>query len=288
MSNFKRSLLLLAAILAMDVLFYAFFIQPDMMRWGATREEAVASMPGDDIAPFVSSTRAVDIAVPRDAVWPWMVQLGADRGGFYSYTFLEKLLGYENDNAIHIIPEYQDMPVGRVVPSSPPGTEKAAELSWRVVSVDPGVSFVLEHWGPFLVKDMGQGTSRLVVRTHGWETPTWLGRLGYEIMMPLHYLMERRMMLGIKARAEAGPGVVLSPLPDYLWFCGVLIAGLDILLLVFAGRGLSGCLIPAVLSLGWFWNLLVLAPTPFNALGLAAIVTVVLSATYIRKQKHGI
>ncbi|WP_147820069.1 hypothetical protein [Salidesulfovibrio onnuriiensis] len=286
MPGFRRSLVVLAAILVVDILFYGLFIKPDMMRWGATPEEAAASLPGDDIAPLVSSTRAIGIAAPRAAVWPWLVQLGADRGGFYSYTFLEKLIGYENDNAVNIVPEHQAMPVGRIVPSSPFGTQKARELSWRVLSVEPGVSFVLEGWGPFVIRDAPGGNSRLLVRTHGWDTPTWVDRAGYEIMMPLHYIMERRMLLGIKARVEAGPGVRLSPLPDYLWFGGIFLSGLGVLLLVFMGRGVAGYLIPTVLSLAWLWTLLVLAPTPLPALGLAAFVIAAFAATFFRKSKR--
>ncbi len=285
MSKFKRSLLILVVILAVDVLFYGQFIKPDMMRWGATHEEAAASMPGDDIAPFVSSTRAVTIDAPREKVWPWLVQLGADRGGFYSYTFLEKLLGYENDNVAEIVPEFQDMPVGRIVPSSPPGTEKAGELNWRVVGVDPGTSFVLEDWGAFVLRDAGQGRTRLLVRTHGWKTPTWLGRLGYEVTMPLHYIMERRMLLGIKARAEAGPGVALSPLPDYLWAAGIFLSGLFILVMIFGGRGLAKIVAALGFSLCWLWTCLVLAPVPVYALGLTALTAMVLVALFRRRRR---
>lgn len=71
-------------------------------------------MPGDRLAPFISSTRSVTVNAPMPEVWDWLIQLGADRGGFYSYWFIEKALGYKYRARNRIEPEFKDMNVGRI------------------------------------------------------------------------------------------------------------------------------------------------------------------------------
>lgn len=234
--------------------------------------EAAASLPGDDLAPYTSSTRAITIEVPKEVVWRWLVQLGGDRGGFYSYTILENLLGYDTDNVVEIVPEFQDMKVGRLVMSTPPSAKGPAKVLWRVAAVDPGKFFVLQGWGAFVLLDAGPGKTRLIVRTHGWATPTFLSKLGYFFIMPLHYLMERRMLLGIKARAEAGPGVPLSPLPDYLWLGGVFLSLLGIIALTFLAHGMWQAIAPFIYSIFWLWACLAADPSPGFVLTLLAMV----------------
>jgi hypothetical protein len=89
---------------------YRLWIQPWQHRWGATDEEIRHPMPGDDLVPdAASTTRAITIAAPPEQVWPWLVQLGYDRGGWYSYDWID------NDgqpSADRIIPELQQLQVG--------------------------------------------------------------------------------------------------------------------------------------------------------------------------------
>lgn len=271
MSRLLKTPALLLIIICLDASLYAWLIRPQILQWGATQQEALATMPGDEFAPFTSSTRAITINAPRDAVWQWLVQLGADRGGFYSYTFLENLLGYDTGNVITIVPEFQDMPVGRVVPATADGKEVPEFYRWQVMAAEPDRYFVLKHWGCFLIEDAGPGKTKLIVRTQGWETPTLLDKADYFLTMPLHYIMERRMLMGIKARAEAGPGVVLSVLADYLWAGGCLACLLGIFVLVFMSRNFVMAVVSFGLSAAWLWVLLVWPPQPLYPLALAAV-----------------
>src|SRR5215212_5875702 len=82
-----------AAVLATGV--YALKVRPWMLRWGATRAQSEATLPGDELAPRpgVGPTRGVTVDAPVEAVWSWLAQIGQDRGGFYSYEWLENLAG---------------------------------------------------------------------------------------------------------------------------------------------------------------------------------------------------
>lgn len=274
MSHTSKSLLLLAGVILLSLAAYAAIFRPLILGWGTSPSEATATLPGDYLAPYTSSTRAVTIDAAQEVVWQWLVQLGGDRGGFYSYTILENLLGYYTENTIVIVPEFQEMKVGRLVVSTPPSAKGPDQVSWKVVAVGPGQYFVLQGWGAFVLRKAEPGKTRLIVRTHGWATPTLAAKLGYFFTMPLHYLMERRMMLGIKARAEAGPGVPLSPLPDYLWLAGVLLSLLGIIALTFLAHGIWQAMAPLVYGVLWLWVCLAADPTPGFALALLALVAI--------------
>ena len=273
MSRVSNTLLLLAIVVLLNAVLYAALARPFILQWGATAKEAGEVLPGDELAPFASSTRAITINAPRGEVWKWLVQLGGDRGGFYSYTILENLLGYDNDNVINIVPEFQEMNLGRIVPSTPPPYSDSSKEVWKVVQVEPGRAFVLQGWGAFVLREAGPAQTRFIVRTHGWDTPTLTDKIAYFFAMPLHFLMERRMLLGIKARAEAGPGAPLSPLADYLWLGGVFLSALGILALIVLARGSWQALAPVVFSTLWLGTCLVAAPRPVYALTLLGVVT---------------
>jgi hypothetical protein len=189
------------------VIAYLFAIWPWMQHWGATAEERTATLPGDALVPGATdqSTRAVLIRAPADDVWRWVVQIGQDRGGFYSYDWLENLFGADIHNAERVRPEWQTLRAGDLVRAIPPGYLGGVldeTPGWRVAAIEPGRWFVLQGWGLFLVEPVTATTSRLVVRTR-FRDETWWGpvvtRLGFG---PVHFVMERRMLLGVRARAE--------------------------------------------------------------------------------------
>src|SRR5919201_6031965 len=95
------------------------------MRWGATDGEVRASMPGDELVPKASfnATRAITIQAPPERVWPWIVQMGYRRAGFYTYALLDNA-GYES--AARVVPEYQDPKVGDWMPMSKTVNETTA------------------------------------------------------------------------------------------------------------------------------------------------------------------
>jgi hypothetical protein len=92
---------------------YALLDYPPCSSLHATRAERDAALAGDELIPDgLQSTRAITIQAPPDAIWPWLVQMGQDRGGFYSHDWLERLFGAEIHNADRIRPEWQTLAVG--------------------------------------------------------------------------------------------------------------------------------------------------------------------------------
>ena len=174
---------------------YAFAIRPWHLRWGAEPEDEERELPGDEHLP-ADGTRilhAVTIDAPVEEVWPWLAQLGQDRGGFYSYEWLENLAGCEMSNADRIHPEWQHREVGDTVHLHPAG-------GLRVTVFEPGRALGLEGWGTFAVEPAGAGRTRLIARG---GVPRGVGAAAYGLLMEIpHFLMERRMLLGIKERAE--------------------------------------------------------------------------------------
>ncbi len=182
---------------ALAPLVYGSILRPRHVRWGATDEEVGEPLPGDELAPHpvMASTRAVTINAPADAIWPWLVQIGVGRGGWYSYDWLENLAGLRIHSAERIHPEWQDLSVGDIVPMDPQG------YGATVVSIERNHALVMENYGAFVLEPIDARTTRLLVRTRvpgGW--PAVLHLLLVEIP---HFIMERRMLLGIKWRAEA-------------------------------------------------------------------------------------
>jgi hypothetical protein len=274
-------LVFLAAVILQTGIYYV-FLRPVITTWGATKTEVTAKMPGDELAPFTSATRAIDINAPHTEVWKWMVQLGCDRGGFYSYTFLENLDGEELPSVNRILPEFQPMPLGRVVTAYKPDASGKGELSWEVKAVEKEKYFVLKGWGCFLITPVPGGKSRLVVRTHGEETDSFLDAVGDFVMVPLHYLMERKMLMGIRDQAQARGGVEVSGHWDLLWFLGIVFSGMGLLVLVFLGRSLTGFIISNIAGALWLISLLILPPQPVYSLVLLLLFVLTIIWLYLK------
>ena len=186
-------------------------------RWGATARECRASMPGDELVPDARlvSTRAVTIDAPPNAVWPWLVQIGQGRGGLYSYDALENLVGLDIHSADEILPAHQNLAPGDLVRLGKPGSP-----CFRVASVDPGLSLVLISADPVTQEPVPTPVTGGTGATWQWEllpvrggTATRLvsrqrnthpdrERLLWRLVEPIGFVMERRMLLGIKQRAE--------------------------------------------------------------------------------------
>ena len=101
----------LAAAAAAAASVYWFVVRPWHLRWGATDAEVARALPGDELVPDakISSTHAITIRAAPAEVWPWLVQLGQGRGGFYSYDWIEDAMGLEIHSADRILPEYQEL-----------------------------------------------------------------------------------------------------------------------------------------------------------------------------------
>ena len=176
------------------------------LRWGSTSEEVRASLPGDGILPdaqFVA-TRAVTVDAPPDAVWPWLVQVGSRRAGWYSNDLLDNL---GRQSATTIVPAFQHLEVGQWIPMSPFGSP-SERTAFKVDSFR-AMEWLLwtkpdSTWAWRLTPQEGGGT-RLVNRIHAvydWGRPL-SALLGVLLMEFGDFAMMRRMLLGIKARAES-------------------------------------------------------------------------------------
>ena len=193
----------LAAAGAGAVATYIWGIRPWHLRWGTTDEELSQPLPGDEFTPEpkLKANHAITVNAPAADVWPWLVQMGQNRGGFYSYTWLENLVGCQMSNANEIVPEWQELKVGDKVwlhPKAPPV---------EVATIEPGQAIVLKPWGAFVLQPIDEKRTRLIIRSQGDYDPDLrnsvlnflLWRVIYE---PAHFIMERKMLLGIKSRAE--------------------------------------------------------------------------------------
>lgn len=176
------------------------------LRWGATPQEVAAPMQGDALfaqAQF-RATRAISIDAPPEAVWPWLVQVGCLRGGWYSNDLLDNL-GYPSASVI--VPEYQQLEVGQWVPMSPsPQPTDRTALKVHSFEVNKWMLWIKPDstWAWQLTRTEGDG-SRLVTRIHAaydWKHPL-SALLGVMLMEFGDFAMLRRMLRGIKSRAEA-------------------------------------------------------------------------------------
>ncbi len=272
MRNLIKSLLIIIFITLLQLAIYDLFLKPTITTWGATKQEVSMPMAGDDKALTITSTRAITINAPKSNVWQWLIQLGADRGGFYSYEFIEKILGYKTRHQDLIKPEFKQIVVGDVVRGSIDEKASIIPYNFRVLYVKPEETFVLDKWGTFLLKEVNSGQTRLIIRTQEVAGSNPWSKVANYIAVPLHFIMERRTLIGIKARAEAGENIQLSQREDILWFSGIVLSGLLICVLVFIGRGITqGIIIPCVFSSCWLFALLLVNPIPLYSIGLLFI-----------------
>lgn len=186
------------------------FVRTRLLRAGATVDEVGATLPGDELlvdADLVA-TRAITIDAPTECVWPWVVQIGQGRGGFYSYDMLENLAGSEIHSATTVVPDWQHVRVGDVVRLHP-------QLALEVAGVEPTHAFVIRSadstpstspppydftWA-FVLDPIHDGGTRLVVRER-YRYITSKAALVAEPVAVASFVMTQRMLRGIKARAE--------------------------------------------------------------------------------------
>jgi len=196
--------LLRVAVLGAAAVAYLRFVRPLVLNWGARPAETERSLPGDAILTDASlqTTRAVTIDAAPRFVWPWLVQMGPrPRAGAYTYDWIERLLGIDIDNADRILPEFQHLEPGDVLGLNAKGQGIA------VREVAPERHLVLQ-WVParstwaFVLDAQADGGTRLISRNRlpGAGPLFWLGMVAF--MEPGSLVMERKMLLGIKQRAE--------------------------------------------------------------------------------------
>jgi hypothetical protein len=199
---------------------YAVVLRPRLLTWGATAAEARAALPGDDLVrDRWRTTRAITIGAPADEVWPWLAQMGFGRAGWYSYDWLERVIGAgdfaEGGSARSVLPQFQILAVGDSVPLSADGGLTAAvvdppgalvlRMAMGLLTGAPardGDHAVLDWTWAFVVVPDGPRSSRLLVRVRADYRPRAVRMLFPLLLEPVHLLMERAMLRGIRRRVD--------------------------------------------------------------------------------------
>jgi hypothetical protein len=180
--------------------FYLRFLRTPILTWGATDEEAAARLPGDELLEAADgvATRAIEVEAPPAAVWPWIAQMGpVPRGGAYTYDWVENLVGLDMHSVDRVLPDFQHPEAGDTIGYGPnrmrlERVEPERVLAWRSEDGNWVWTFVLEA---------RNGSTRLISRNR-FRLPTLAARLGMIPMEPASLVMERKMLRGIKERAE--------------------------------------------------------------------------------------
>jgi len=179
---------------------YRLFARERILTWGATSAEAAARLPGDELLESADriATRAIEVDAPPAAVWPWLVQIGpSPRGGAYTYDWIENLLGLDMHSVDRVLPEFQHPQVG--------DTLAYGSNRMRLERIDPERVLAWRsedcNWVWTFVLEARDGSTRLISRNR-FRLPTVAARLGMVPMEPASLVMERKMLRGIKQRAE--------------------------------------------------------------------------------------
>jgi hypothetical protein len=218
----RRSALVLLTVLVVAGLVYHLGLRNWCLRWGSTPAEAHATLPGDDLFPVYAgqATHAITSHAAPEQVWPWLMQIGQDRSGFYSYTVLEDLFGADMPKVEHLVPEWKPRAVGETVWFATP-KRFGGQGKMIPAIVEPNRAFVMvspndwqrlqaggtatEGIWAFTLEPQGAGQTRLIARVRGGTPPTLtshlLGRLFWE---PAHFVMEQKMLRRIRDLSERG------------------------------------------------------------------------------------
>lgn len=231
---------------------FLWFVRPWYLSWGARGDEQRAELPGDEIVenPGEQTTRAITIHAPADQIWPWLAQLGQDRGGFYSYRRLENLVGCDMPAPGGLLPDKQHWQVGDKLWMYPP--DKANGQGFATLrTLIPGraLAFGTRMFGTtidepengswaFVLVPVDAQTTRFLVRGRGAAGRSLLGTaFDRSIFEPVQFAMERRMMVGIARTVEGDPPSSLADdLQIVLWVTVFALIGVAKLLVVFQDR----------------------------------------------------
>ncbi len=209
---------------------YFVFVVPWMYTWGATAEEVRATLPGDDLVPnpVTQTTQAVTIRANPEQIYPWLMQIGVDRGGMYSYDWLENLMGLNVHTIDRIVPELQNVQPGDFWRFTPkdyfikdgPGVfvmrlEANRAMIGCFGSPSAPIPPCTGTW-QLVLQPQANGTTRLVLRTRTDAASPMTGVFG-AIFDPITFVMGRGMLLGFRDRVEAypdeAPMAMTTPVP---------------------------------------------------------------------------
>jgi hypothetical protein len=197
---------------------YLWVVWPWSSRWGATREEVLQALPGDELIanPSLITTKAITIKAPPDKVWSWLVQLGVDRGGMYSYLWVENwLLRLNVENAIEINPEWQELHVGDFIRFTPQEYALNPGPGLYVMALEPNRALIgcfgmegvavdcnqSATW-QFVLAPQADQSTRLILRCRTAGPPSPMAVFAGKLGSAFQFYMERKMLLTLKERAE--------------------------------------------------------------------------------------
>jgi hypothetical protein len=282
-----RRLLALLGTVAATFLVFLVLVRPWYLRWGATDYDTLRSLPGDEIIPdaVTQETRAITIAAPIERVWPWVAQLGQDRGGFYSFDLLENLVGCEMPTVDVLRPAAQEWRLGDKLWMYPPSKAggigfatlrtylPGRALGFATHAVGTPVTAPEDGSWSFFLEPTLTGETRLLIRGRGAPGRA-LGGVIFDrlVFEPVHFVMERRTMLGLKELAEGSSRTrVLNHLQVLLWALtfGLIVASAALVLRTADGSRALGALVVGCL----LFQVLTLAQPPFvlGAISLVAL-----------------
>ena len=217
-----RAAIALLALFVLAGLTYHFLLRSWCLHWGTSRAEAHATLPGDELFPAYAgeATHAITIHASPEHVWPWLMQIGQDRSGFYSYTLLENLAGCDMPDVERLVPDWRPRTAGETVWFATP-KRFGGQARMLAAIVQPQRSFAMvsakdwrtlqsggraeEALWSFTLQPQGDGTTRLIARLRGGQPPglaaRTIGRLFWE---PMHFIMEQKMLRTIRDLSEHG------------------------------------------------------------------------------------
>src|ERR671910_1305210 len=187
-------------LLSVAAMLYRLLSRRPILNWGATDGEAAARLPGDELLEDADgvATRAITIDAPASAVWPWIAQMGpSPRGGAYTYDWIENLLGLNMHSTDQVLPDYQHPQVGDGFGYG------ANKMSFQLVEPEQVLATQSAdgNWVWTFVLQEQNGRTRLISRNR-FRLPKLKDRIGMIPMEPASLVMERKMLQGIKQRAE--------------------------------------------------------------------------------------
>ena len=306
---------------------FVFALHPWFMNWGSTPEERATVLPGDTAPPETYFTRAITIDAPPSAVWPWLLAIGQDRAGFLSNDYLENLTGADIHNADTLRPEWWQRAVGDRVPMASPGMRAlGGDVTSTTIRVLEPERVIADTPGRFVLLPRGESATRLLLR-ESLDDPI-RGGAAWVLWDPVHFVMEQRLLQGVKERAEGRP--LVPPVVQAAAHVGWALAGLGLLGLflsrrawrpwlllpigvmlpslwltgdlnsVLAGFLAIGITLAGLLAWGWRWLapyllvasgvalVLLLAPDSYATFGLMFLVLVVGLAAGARGRINGL
>ena len=217
---FLRCAVVLLTIFGVAGLVYHLGLRNWCMRWGTTPAEVQSTLPGDDLLPSYASevTHAITVHAPVEKIWPWLMQIGHDRSGFCSYTFLENAIGADMPRVEHLVPGWKPRSCRR------DGVVYRAQGFWRAGTHDrsSGAATTIHRDGhaerlgaaagwqaragralDFTLAPLQDGQTRLIARLRGGMPPTFASRAMDRLFWePAHFVMEQKMLRTIRDLAE--------------------------------------------------------------------------------------